>query len=324
MKFYEFVDKEPPIGRIAVIEGTERVLAERALEIALDRLLPPDVRELNLQRFAPEDVGDASGIAEAVSAMPFLADRRVTVVTDAQALKAALRQRILQIAEGVPEGNTLVLCDLLSPGSKKVRPLGSQLGRGTLRVDTTAGEATRERFVAETLERLGVSADPKAFRALAGATDLAAVGNALGKLALSNARITLEDLQHESLSIEDPKTYEYAGAVVEGNLTKALETAQECFDADPRSAVKLLTALAAECGYLQEMTRRNGTLPARVAWRERFLRPLARRVGVARARQAQQRALDGVAAVVTGRVAEREQHVLVDRIAVELSEMSKR
>lgn len=324
MKFYEFVDKRPPIGRIAVIEGTERVLAERALEIVLDRLLPPEVRELNLQRFAPENVGDGSGIAEAVSAMPFLADRRVTVVTDAQTLKAPLRERIVQIAGDVPEENTLVICDLLSPGSKKVRPLASQLGRVALRVDTTAGDATRERFVAETLERSGASADAQAFRALAGATDLAAVGNVLAKLALLKGRITLEDLRHESLSIEDPKAYEYAGAVTEGNVAKALQTAQECFDADPRSAVKLLTALAAECGYLQEMTRPHGALPGRVAWRERFLRPLARRVGIARARRAQKRALDGVAAVVTGRVGEREQHAFVDRIAVELSEMSKR
>lgn len=325
MKFYEFVDKQPPLGRVIVIEGTERVLAERTLDIVLDRLLPPEVRELNLQRFAPEEIGDASRVAEAVSAMPFLADRRVTVVTEAQALKATLRERLVQIAAAVPEGNALVLCDLVSPNAKKVRPLGSQVGRSALRVDTTAGDATRERFVTETLERLGARADGRAFRALAEATDLAAVGNVLAKVALSGAKITLDDLQRESLSIEDPKAYAYAGAVVEGNVAKALETSQECFDADPRSAVKLLTALAAECGYLQEMTRPSGSLPARVAWRERALRPLARRVGVARARRAQERALDGIAAVVTGRVAtEWDQRVLVDRLAVELGEMSKR
>ena len=51
MKFYDFLDKEPAIGKLVVIEGTERVLADRALEVLLDRLLPSDVRELNLSRF---------------------------------------------------------------------------------------------------------------------------------------------------------------------------------------------------------------------------------------------------------------------------------
>ena len=64
-----------------MIEGTERVLAESALEVLLDRLLPADMRELNLARFRPDERATSRALREAVQAMPFLAERRVVVVT---------------------------------------------------------------------------------------------------------------------------------------------------------------------------------------------------------------------------------------------------
>jgi len=62
LKFYDFLDKAPAIGKLVIIEGTERVLADRALEVILDRLLPPEVRDLNLNRFAAESLTDAAGV----------------------------------------------------------------------------------------------------------------------------------------------------------------------------------------------------------------------------------------------------------------------
>ena len=327
MKFYEFVDKSPAIGRLVAIEGTERVLADRALEILLDRLLPPEVRDLNLQRFGPEDAADAGRIRDAVQAMPFLAERRVVVVSDAHALKAQPRRDVLAIAQDVPDGNTLVIVDLLSPRSQRPESLGAQLGRAALRVDTTAGPETRERFVAETLERLGVKAEARAIdRIVEGEAGLAAVRNDLEKLALGGKKITLQDLETESLSIEDPKAYRYASALVEGKIAEALSVAHECFAGDPRgAAIPLLSALATECGFLWELARPGGELPARARWRERVLRPLARRVGERRARIAYERAVRGVEAVVTGQAGNDpdDHRTLVERITIELSGMSR-
>ena len=124
-----------------IVEGTERELADRALEIVLDRTLPPDVRELNLARFMPEDVGEPSRIREAVEAMPFLAERRVVVVTDAQTLRADPRRVLWEIAQEAPEGNTLVILDLLAPRSQRPQPFGALAGRSALRIDTTADQA---------------------------------------------------------------------------------------------------------------------------------------------------------------------------------------
>ena len=327
MKFYDFLDKQPAIGRLVVIEGTERVLAERALEVVLDRLLPPETRDLNLERFGGDDAADAGRVREALQAMPFLAERRVVVVEDAHALKAQPRRDLLAVAHDAPEGNTLVILDLLSPRSERPQALGAALGRAALRVDTSASEDVRARFVEETLARLGAKADGRVLHALARSdAALAAVRNDLEKLALGGKTITLRDVEGEALSIEDPKAYLYASNLVEGRVAEALAIAQECFDGDSRSGVPLLSALATECGYLWELTRPGGELPARLRWRERTLRGLAQRVGERRARLAYERAVRGVEAIVTGRAGSDagDHRTLVERISVELSGLSGR
>src|SRR5271154_2194291 len=106
MKFYDFLDKAPALGKLVIVEGTERELAEHALAALLDRLLPLDVRELTLERFGPDDVGDSARVREGVTAMPFLADRRVVVVYDAQTLKAQPRRDLWAVAQDVPDGST--------------------------------------------------------------------------------------------------------------------------------------------------------------------------------------------------------------------------
>lgn len=328
MKYYEFIDKAPKIGNLVVIEGTERALAERALEVLLDRVLPPDMRELNLERIAASEWNDAARAREAVSAMPFLADRRVVVVGDAQTLRAQPRRDLFEVMESVPDGNTLVVLDLLSPRSQRPQPLGAQAGRAALRIDTTANEETRARYVDEVLAALGASAEPRVRSELARSeADLASVRNDLEKLALAGKKITYKDLEGESLSIEDPKAYRYASALVEGHVGEALGIAHEFFANDPRgAAIPLLSALATECGLLWELARPGGELPARAKWRERILRPIAGRVGERRARIAYERAVHGVESIVTGAAGNDpdDHRTLVERITAELSGLSRR
>lgn len=328
MKFYEFLDKAPPIGRLVVIEGEEQALVERALETLLERLLPSDVRDLNLTRIAASDVGDAAAVREAVQAMPFLAERRVVVVTDAQTLRAQERRNLWDAAQSVPEGNTLVVVDMLSPRSERPQAFGSIAGRAAMRVDTTASDEVRRRFINETLETLGAKAEPRAVAALVvGHADLAAVRNDLEKLAIGAKRVTLADLERESLVVEDPKAYRYAGALLEGKTAEAFAIAEELFDLDPRgAAIPLLSALATECSLLWDLARPGGSVPARFRWRERILRPIARTVGASRARSAYERAVRGIEAIVTGRGGSdpEDYRTLVERISAECAMLARR
>lgn len=323
MKFYDFVDKSPAIARLVIIEGTERVLADRALDLVIERVLPPDMRDMNLERFAPSQLDGAGRVREAVQAMPFLASSRVVVVTDAQTLKAAMRREVWAVAENVPEGNTLVLCDLLSPRSKRPEPFSALAGRSALRIDTTANEDARTRFIHETLQHIGASADARVVDALARSeADLASVRNDLEKLALAGKKITYKDLEQESLSVEDPKAYQYAGALVEGRVDDALGIARELFSSDRNAAVPLIYALATECQMLWELARPGGEIPARVRWRERALRPIASRVGEARARRAYERAVAAFDSVVTGKIEDPE--LAVELLTAEVSTLTTR
>ncbi|MHB1551305.1 MAG: DNA polymerase III subunit delta [Vulcanimicrobiaceae bacterium] len=324
MKFYDFVDKQPAIGRLVIVEGTQRALAERALELLVDRVLPPEMRELNLERFSPADAENAGRVREAVAAMPFLASSRLVVVLDAQTLKAEPRRRLWEVAQAVPEGNTLVLMDLLAPRSQRPQPFGAMAARAALRIDTTADQDVRARFIEETLERLNAKAEKRVVDELArGEADLSSVRNDLEKLAIGGEKITYAALQRESLSIEDPKAYRYAGALLEGRTAEALGIAEEMLASDPRgAAIPLIAALATECGLVWELARKGGTLPARAQWRERALRPIAARVGERRARLAYERAVRGFESIVTGRV--EDPRLVVEMLTAELSGLGRR
>ncbi|MBC5816485.1 MAG: hypothetical protein GIW97_08085 [Candidatus Eremiobacteraeota bacterium] len=302
-----------------IIEGTERTLADIALDTIIDRTLPDaSMRDLNLERFRAVELDGMSKVADAVGAMPFLAERRVVVVTDTQSLKVAARRELWAVAQSVPDGNTLVLCDLLSPRSQRPEPFGAMAGRTALRIDSTLNEAARTRFVQELLQKLEATAEPRVIAELSSSqAELSAIRNDLEKLALLKKKITYKDLEEDSLSVEDPKAYKYASALVEGRMAEALEIAADLFTSDPRGAgVPLVSALATEFGLIWELARPGGELPARAKWRERALRPAAARIGERRARAAYERAVRGFEAIVTGKI--EDPRLLVEMLTAEL------
>jgi DNA polymerase III delta subunit len=307
VKYYDFIDKQPKIDGLVIIEGEDVILAQRTLDTVLDRLLPEDVRALNCDVFEAAEadaIGRSAG--DAVNAMPFLADRRVVVVRNCQRLRAQPRRDLWAVAENVPSGNTLVLEDLFPPAKKtKPEPFGQLAGRRALHIDTTPNADVRERFVRETLDRLGAKAQPRVVMMLAESdADIGSIRNDIEKLALTGKTITVADLERESLSVEDPKAWHYAAAVVEGRPAEALAIAFELFANDARGAgVPLASALAGEFALLWELARPGGgELPPRHRWRERVLRPIARRVGERRAKYGYEAAVRGFEAIVTGRI----------------------
>ena len=304
MKFYDFIDKAPRIGPLVVIEGTEAALAERAIATVEERLLDPATRDLNGERFEATALESMSAVENACAALPFLGEARVIVVRGAQAMRAAPRRALWEVAQGVPAGNTLVIEDLQSP-LKRTKPqtFGQLAGRDALRIDTTASADARARYVAEALADLRAAAEPAAVAAIAnGDAPLAAVRTDLEKLSLGGERITLDDLKRESIAADDVKAYEVASALVEGRTGVALALAAEMFALDGRRAgPMLLDAVAREYRLVWEVARPGGEIPARMRWRERALRPIAARLGAAGARMGFERAVLAFEAIVTGR-----------------------
>jgi hypothetical protein len=73
---------------------------------------------------------------------------------------------------------------------------------------------------------------------------------------------------------------------------------------------------------LWELARPGGEIPARVRWRERVLRPIASRVGEARARRAYERAVAAFDSVVTGKIEDPE--LAVELLTAEVSTLTTR
>lgn len=88
----------------------------------------------------------------------------------------------------------------------------------------------------------------------------------------------------------------------------------------------LLSALATECSLLWDLARDGGNVPARLQWRVRVLRPVARHMGEKRARSAYERAVRGVEAIVTGRGGSdpEDYRALVERISAECAMLARR
>lgn len=291
-----------------MIEGTDVILAQRALDAIVERSLPEDMRALNLDTIAaPETDHVGRAVGDAANAMPFLAERRVVVVRNCHQLRAQPRRDVWAAAEALPAGNTLVLEDLFAPNKKtKPEPFGALAGRKALRIDTTVNAEVRRRFVDETLARLGATAEPRAIAELsASEADLGSIQNDLEKLALGGKKITYAALESESVTIEDPKAWQYAAALVEGRAADALAIAFELFANDPRGAgVPLASAIANELGLIWELARPGGgsSIDARHKWRAGKLQAVAGRIGVARARYGYEAAVRGFEAIVTGRI----------------------
>lgn len=304
MKFYDFIDRAPPIGRLVIVEGTESFFSDRAIATIEQRLLAPSERDLNLERIDASAVESFAAIEASIAALPFLGATRVVVVRGTHLLRAEPRRELWAIAQGSPEGNSLVLEDLQSPGKRaKPETFGQLAGRTALRIDTTASAEERERFVMETLAALGAKAERAVVATLAdNDADLVAVRTDLEKLALAGGTIKLADLMRECLITTDARAYEYAGALVAGRTSEALSIAAELFAGDPRgAAIPLVAALAGEYLAVWELARRGGELPARWRWRESKLRPIATKLGERRARLGYERAVRGFEAIVTGR-----------------------
>lgn len=90
MKFNEFIQEieKGEIRSLYYFHGDEPYLMERYIRLALERLVPADLRDFNLNVFyGTETKGEE--IASAAATLPMFADRRVVLVKKADALSAA-------------------------------------------------------------------------------------------------------------------------------------------------------------------------------------------------------------------------------------------
>ncbi len=209
-------------------------------------------------------------------------------------MRAQPRRDLWEVAQSVPEGNTLILLDLLAPREQRAAIL-RRAGR-TLRPCASTRPPAKRLARASSRKRWNgsnVKADARVVDELArSSAELAAVRNDLEKLALAGKKITLKDLRARSACRSKTRKHTDMRARSPKGESTTRSRSRTSFSPTSRAMRQcpLLSALATECLCLWELSRSGGELPARSRWRERVLRPIAQRVGERRARVAYERA----------------------------------
>ncbi|HVA36931.1 MAG TPA: hypothetical protein VNJ51_04895 [Candidatus Dormibacteraeota bacterium] len=313
MRYYDFLDKAPGIPALVVVGGSEPVLADAAVDRIVSRLLPPEAQPMNLERLVAVEIADVQRVRESLAAMPFLAETRVVVIRDCHQLKAEARRELWSVAEETPAGSTVVLVDLeisTGRGGKRPESFVKLAPRSALVIDTTTRGEDRERFARELMAELGASAEPPAIRALAQLPDLAEIRSDGEKLALLGRKITAKDVAAETLTPAEAKSWTFADALLEGRTKEALAMAYELLQEDPRAGTALCGALAG--AYLSTWTIARGErLTGRLAWKQRTLAPIARKLGVEKAKLGHDHAVRAFEALITGRYEDARQLITV-------------
>ncbi len=104
---FEAAVRAGKIGRLYAFDGPELWLKERALAALTEKLITPDTRDFNFERY---DGNDASGgaIVTAAQNLPFLGDRRLVIVNSADELAAADARLVAEALPNVPSSTCLV------------------------------------------------------------------------------------------------------------------------------------------------------------------------------------------------------------------------
>jgi hypothetical protein len=302
---YDLRDSQREIKPLVIVDGDESVLGDIAIAAIVERFLPPDVRALNLDHIDVLSQDALSALESAMSALPFLASNRVIVLRNVNTLLTAPRTTLAALINSLPLGNILVVDDIEIEKKTGKRPTPLALNDATL-VSAIATPAMRKRYVQDWATNNNLVLASELVANLANSTDpLRTIETTLDKASLDDGPITLVAYQRESHESADIKGYLFGAALMSGRTAEALRMAIAYFANDPRaSAIPLISGLANECTYLCEVSRPGGVLPSSAKWRERELSAIARRIGAKCARTCLDLALEGFAAVVSGRASD--------------------
>lgn len=96
------------LGRVYLLDGPDDFLKQRAVDRIIEKLVPPESRDFNLDRFDGRSSTGAE-IVTSVQSLPFLGERRVVIVTGTDELSAADSRLVGETMSDLPESTCLVL-----------------------------------------------------------------------------------------------------------------------------------------------------------------------------------------------------------------------
>ena len=247
------------VAASTVVVGTDATMVYDALHQAIAEALGDLDPSFALQDFTVKDVTNASesvlsSVLEALNTPPFLVDRRVVVVRDAQGLLSDETAALVAWMERPTPGATLI-CAVVGAKSHKLVKAAARV------IEVNVGTRIKDRvaFVHETMTRYRVNIDAGSATTIAELVgdDVARV-DALARL-LANvygtAPLTAAHIAPYLGDAGAVPEWDLTDALDAGNATAAITAARRMLDSKGRAGVQIIFALQR---YYLRMARLEG------------------------------------------------------------------
>jgi DNA polymerase III delta subunit len=261
--YRRFMAAPPPhTPRIVVISGREHVLADDVVRRLVESALPDEsLRPLNVDTLDALETTDFTVLSEKLSALPFLAQRRVVTVRNCIELRNDDRIELRDAIDEPPEHALLIIDDAGEPRPQRGRAPKDKVDSADfvaghehgLVVDCTLDEQEREAYIDDYAATIGVSVDKSARSYLGAFESVYEIRNAMDRLALVAKKITRSAAEEYVKPPGDPKLWDLGNAVGRGDLQGALRLARELVTR-PEEAAGPLIWIAGDAQIAWELT----------------------------------------------------------------------
>lgn len=245
-------DKRPPA---VVIYGDDSFQKSKALTAAVDKLLPPDIdRTMALSTYDTNDVEDGTSLStgdilDELRTLPFLADRRVVVIRNADPFISASRESLERyFAKPVPH-STLVLECRSMPKNTKLHKAIHAAGGALSEYKTPKSPYQAQKAVPEIATQFGKRIDADTARQLVDlvGADLGLLTSEVEKLAMyvgDRPQITRADVADLVGQSREEKIFAVMDAAARGDVAGALSQWHHVLQTDSAAPFRAVGGIA--------------------------------------------------------------------------------
>lgn len=253
---------------IYVIAGKDKFLLASYYDKLLDELLPPEQRGMSLYEPAA-DKANITEVLDELRTLPFLAERRVVVIKDADDFISEYRQSLEKYFENPSPSGTLVMT--VGTWNKSTKLAKKLPKTGKLIVVTEIKPAHLPRYVAEYAR----SKHNKGINRSAAEMLIELAGDSPGRLCSEIDKLAVYVAENKSISVQDVEklighnrmfgAFNVIDAATAGDLSIAIDRLRNMFAAD-RSAE--YTVVGAFAYHFRRMFTARGLLDRGVSTRQ--------------------------------------------------------
>ncbi len=244
--------KENAFAKVYFFYGEETYLVEKYSELVVSKVVGKTMVDFNLQRF--DGKVPVNTIAEAVEALPLMAERKCVLVTDfdAEGLNAAENKKLNELIENLPNSCVLVFRIL----SLEINLKKSAKWKNFLKLVDKAGDtlifdyrtpAALAKYLSDYAEKRGcaLSQEDGKYLVQQCGTELILLNNEMEKLCAYVGEGTITRKQIDSIAVKTAETvtYKLANSLVAGNYEEAYRILSILFD-QREEPVSILSALS--------------------------------------------------------------------------------